>query len=341
MKIALIVNPLIPVPPEKYGGIERIVFMLTQQLQKRGHEVTLYANAHSQPGCKLIPYHESGVYSKIDFIRINALTAKIAFGGFDLVHTFGRMNNIALLMATRLPKIISYQLQPTLSQAKKAVKIAPTGSLHFTACSDFIANQIKDVATVTTIYNGVDLDDYEFAREVQPDAPLVFLGRIQHEKGTAVAIKIAQLTGNKLIIAGNIPAEELHQKYFTEQVEPHIDNDRIKYIGAVNDQQKNELLGKAKAFLMPILWDEPFGIVMAEALACGTPVIGFNRGSVPEVVTNGLNGYVCDIIDEIVTAVNNADKINRADCRRVAEQKFSAEILGAQYESLYRQILAK
>lgn len=341
MKIALIVNPLIPVPPEQYGGIERIVFMLIQELKKSGHDVALYANEHSQPGCKLIGYRESEHYGVKDLVKINKLTSKIAFQHFDLVHTFGRMSNIALLMLSSIPKIVSYQLPPTISQVKKAVSIAHKNSLRFTACSNYIARQISAFANVTTIYNGIDINDYEFNADVSDDAPLTFLGRIQQEKGTAIAIRVAKKTNQKLVIAGNIPNEPIHQQYFNEQVKPYIDGKQITYIGPVNNSQKNQLLRNSKAFLMPVTWDEPFGIVMAEALACGTPVIGFKRGAVPEVVTNGSNGFVCDTEADMITSINNISSISRATCRQVAEQKFSAGVLAKQYQDLYQQATGK
>ena len=341
MKIALIVNPLIPVPPDKYGGIERIVFMLIQYLKKNGHKVTLYANKHSQSGCNLVGYTESDKYGVQDFLKINLLTARIAFRGYGLVHTFGRMSNIALLMPAGLPKIVSYQLPPTLTQVQKAVQIARKNTLYFTACSNFIGDQIEPYGHVTTIYNGVDINDYDYNATVSTDAPLVFLGRIQQEKGTAIAIQVAKQAGKKLIIAGNIPNEALHQQYFEEQVKPYIDNQLISYIGPVNNHQKNDLLKNAAALLMPVTWDEPFGIVMAEALACGTPVIGFNRGAIPEVVSNGTNGFICSTLDEMVTAVKEIPALERHACRQIAEEKFSADILGAQYETLYRQIITK
>jgi glycosyltransferase involved in cell wall biosynthesis len=341
LKIALIVNPLIPVPPEQYGGIERIVFMLIQEHNKSGHDITLYAHENSQPGCKLIGYHESAHYGVKDFMKINKLTSKIAFQHFDVVHTFGRMSNIALLMLSRIPKIVSYQLPPTLSQVKKAVSIAPKNSVRFTACSNYIAGQISAFARVATIYNGVDINDYEFNAAVAGDAPLTFLGRIQQEKGTAIAIQLAKKTNQKLVIAGNVPNEPIHQQYFEEQVKPYIDGEQIKYIGPVNNGQKNQLLRNSKAFLMPVTWDEPFGIVMAEALACGTPVIGFKRGAVPEVVLNGSNGFVCDTEADMLTAINNIGRISRVTCRQVAEQKFSAGVLAKQYEELYQQATGK
>jgi glycosyltransferase involved in cell wall biosynthesis len=341
LKIAIIVNPLIPVPPEQYGGIERIVYMLIQELMKQGHDITLYAHPDSKPGCNLIPYQEGEHYSLKAAIRINRLTSKIAYRGFDLVHTFGRMSNITLLMLSKIPKVASYQLPPTLSQVKKAVKIARSNSLHFTACSNFIADQIGDYCDVTTIYNGVDATDYQFNDKVAPDAPFVFLGRIQKEKGTAIAIQLAKQTNSKLIIAGNIPAESIHQQYFNEEVKPYIDQDQIKYIGPVNNVQKNGLLRMAKALLMPVLWDEPFGIVMTEALACGTPVIGFNRGAVPEIVRHGQDGFVCDTMEDMIYSIEHINDINRHNCRKIVEDKFSSAVLAKQYEKLYKRLTSK
>lgn len=340
MKIAIIVNPLIPVPPEQYGGIERIVYILIQELKKSGHDITLYAHELSQPNCELVAYSESNNYSLKDLIKTNLLTSKTAFQNFDIVHTFGRMSNIGFLMLHKIPKIVSYQLPPTLSQIKKAKKIARRNTLHFTACSNFIARQIYTITNATTIYNGVDINDYHFNDKVPENAPLVFLGRIQQEKGTDIAIKIALKTNQKLIIAGNIPTEKAHQQYFNEQVSPFIDQDQIRYIGAVNDSEKNNLLRNARAMLMPVTWDEPFGIVMAEALACGTPVIGFNRGAIPEVITNGLNGFTGDTINDLIEAVSNINGIKRHNCRLIAEEKFSAAVLAKQYEQLYIQAIA-
>ena len=338
MKIAIIVNPLIPVPPEQYGGIERIVYMLITQLMSFGHDVTLFAHPDSKPGSGFVPYTENAAYGFRDLLKTNRLTSKIAFRNFDVVHTFGRMSNIAFLMLSKIPKVVSYQLPPTISQVRKAVKLARANSLYFTACSNFIADQIKAYCDVTTIYNGVDLSDYEVNEHVAADAPLVFLGRIQKEKGTAIAIEVAKKTGNKLIIAGNVPNEALHQRYFEEEVRPFIDQSQIMYIGPVNNSQKNELLRNCKAFLMPVLWDEPFGIVMTEALACGAPVIGFNRGAVPEVVSDGQNGFVCSDVEAMAEAVNKAGEINRAFCRKTVEDKFSAMVLARQYEKLYERI---
>ena len=341
MKIALIVNPILPVPPTNYGGIERIVYMLVVELVKKQHEVVLFANEHSDPGVELRAYSENVPYGFRDFLSINLFTAKTAFQGFDIVHTFGRMSNISLLMLSKIPKIVSYQLHPTVSQVKKAVRLARKNTLHFTACSNFIASQISSFCDVTTIYNGVDVDEYKYTDKVDEHAPLVFLGRIQEIKGTSLAIQVALESKRKIIIAGNIPEDEIHQRYFRERVAPFIDNDQVRYIGPVNNFQKNELLGSACALLMPVSWDEPFGIVMAEALACGTPVIGFKKGALPEIIQDGVNGYLADSTADMVKSVGKLSLIRRPNCRSTAEKKFSSSVLAEQYEALYYRIRAR
>jgi glycosyltransferase involved in cell wall biosynthesis len=201
-----------------------------------------------------------------------------------------------------------------------------------------MVKEFKDIAPTHAIHNGVRIEQFEFREQVAPEAPLVFLGRIEPIKGTHTAIQIAKATGRKLIIAGNRSNKPEMDRYFVEQVEPHL-SDRIRYIGAVNDIQKNELLGSAAAFLMPIDWDEPFGIVMAEALACGTPVIGAARGALPEIVDHGITGACCESVDEMIAAVHQVENFSRHACRQSVETRFAAPIIVDQYISLYESIL--
>ena len=199
---------------------------------------------------------------------------------------------------------------------------------------------IQDVKTLGrwfVVPNGVPLDVYDFAPRVDDDAPLVFLGRVEEIKGPHLAIAVAKATGRKLIIAGNIPPE--HQAWYDQVVAPQVDGVQIVNVGPVNDAQKNALLGSAAAFLMPILWEEPFGIVMAEALACGAPVLGFRRGAVPEVVEHGVTGFVVDRIGELIEAVGQISQIDRAACRARAERLYSGPAVARGYMRIYDQLL--
>lgn len=337
MKILLTCDPEIPVPPGLYGGIERIVEALVNAYVDDGHDVTLLANPSSKVPCKLAGWKGAKSQNQFDTLKNTIqLTSLVFKERFDIVHSFSRLAYMTAIMPFAVPKIMSYQREPSLQQVSKAVKLSKKGTMVFTGCSDYIANKLKSVAEAYTIYNFVPVEKYTFTPTAEDDAPLVFLGRIEDIKGTHTAIKVAQEAGKRLIIAGNIPAGK--QQYFDEKVKPHL-NEKITYIGLVDDKQKNELLGKALAFLMPIQWNEPFGIVMAEAMACGTPVIGFPYGAVPEVVENGMNGFVCNDANGMVQAIRKVQSISRKKVREIAEEKFSSTKVIRDYLKLYSKLL--
>jgi glycosyltransferase involved in cell wall biosynthesis len=334
MRVAITADPTIPVPPELYGGIERIIDMLVRGLLRRGHEVTLFAHEDSEVPCRLVPYRGTDAQSVVDTFRNTLTVSRLAVARPDVIHSFGRLAYLAPVLPLKIPKIMSYQRDPTPTRVRFAMGMARNGSLIFTGCSDHITETLRRHAPAHTVYNGVPLDKYEFQASVAEDAPLVFLGRIAPIKGTHTAVEVARRAGRRLVIAGNVPDDQ--QAFFREHVEPHL-GDRIQYVGPVDDEEKSDLLGRAAAFLMPIEWEEPFGIVMAEALACGTPVIGTRRGAVPEVVTHGSTGFVCDTVDDMVTAVQNIGQLSRSTCRERCEQCFSGRAIVDDYEALYRQ----
>jgi len=337
LKIAITADPEIPVPPVHYGGIERIIALLIDGYVKMGHEVTLFAHKDSITAATLISYQGKTSHRFLDILKNAVLINRHLFTNkYDIIHSFGRLLYIIPQLPRPIPKLMSYQREPTLSQIKKAVKISLNRTLSFTGCSAYISQQILPFAPSYPIFNGVNLQIYDFKPEIDADGPLVFLGRIEPIKGTHIAIDVALATGKQLIIAGNIPSE--YQNYFDTEIKPKL-SEQIVYVGPVNDEQKNILLGQACAFLMPIEWDEPFGIVMVEAMACGTPVIAFNRGSVPEVVINGQNGYRCNTVDEMISCVKKADQIDRNNVRRDVERRFSATVIVNQYLTLYKKLI--
>ena len=339
MKILITVDPEIPLPPTNYGGIERIVEMMIHQFLSKGHDVTLCANRASKVPCILVGWSGDKSQGKWDVLKNTAqLTRLVLVNHFDVIHSFSRLAYMVALMPTSIPKIMSYQREPTLSQVKKAMLLSKKNSLVFTGCSNYISNQIASVATARTIYNCAPIKNYQLIDRVAADAPLIFLGRIEPIKGTHIAVHVALKSGRRLIIAGNIPNG--YETYFEEKIKPFL-SDRIQYVGPVNDVQKNELLGKSLALLMPILWNEPFGIVMAEAMACGTPVLGFNRGSVPEVVEIGRNGFISSNLDEMIKQVALCTELNRGTIRKIAENRFSDDIISNAYLSLYCQMILK
>lgn len=334
MEITVTADPTLPVPPRLYGGIERIIYMLVEGLTERGHDVTLFAHEDSEVPCRLVPYGGTDPQAMIDTVRNTLSVSRLVADRPDVLHSFGRLAYLTPLLPLRFPKIMTYQREPTLGRVQTAVRLSQKRTLAFTGCSDHIAEQIRPHAPAYTVYNGVPLDTYTFQPGVEVNAPLVFLGRIARIKGTHTAVEVARRSGRPLVIAGNVPDDQ--QDFFREQIEPHLDKKHIQYVGPVDDEQKNVLLGRAAAFLMPIEWEEPFGIVMAEAMACGTPVIGTRRGSVPEVVEHEKTGFVCGSTDEMVEAVGRIDAIDRADCRSRCEEMFSQTEVVDAYERLYR-----
>lgn len=340
MKIAVTADPELPVPPRLYGGIERIVDLLVRGLVARGHDVTLFAHPESASAGRLIPWPGRVCGSLADTGKNTVhLTKHIAVGRFDIVHSFSRVAYMMPILPMPIPKLMTYQRPISLRSVRLGHALS-RGSLEFCAISRrMIDGDVGRIGRWHVVYNGVSMDTYNFVPAVPSDAPLAFLGRIEPIKGPHLAIELAKRAGASLVIAGNIPDE--HQSFFAREIEPHIDANRVRYIGPVDDRQKSALLGSARALLMPILWEEPFGIVMAEALACGTPVLGFDRGAVAEVVEDGVTGVVRGDLTELVVATDRLMEIDRRACRARAERLFSGDALVDGYMALYQQMRGK
>ena len=340
MQIVITADAEIPVPPRYYGGIERIIEMLVLGLLARGHAVTLFGHPDSTVPCDVVPWADTG-RSRRALLRNTAQLFRWirSHNAGDLViHSFSRLAYLAPLLPLRLPKIQTYQRHVTPRSARWGHWLG-RDTLTFTAISKSCARYGQLPGRWVTIYNGVCVDRYRLTESVSDDAPLMFLGRLERIKGPQHAIAVAQMTGRSLVLAGTVPAAGDERIFCEREVLAQCDGRRIRYVGPVDDAAKNELLGNAACLLFPIDWEEPFGIVMAEALACGTPVIAFGRGAVPEVIEDGVNGFVCRDVTEMAHAVQRLREIKRSTCRRVAEQRFSADILVGQYEALYRAVL--
>jgi len=336
--IAITVDPEIPVPPLYYGGIERVVDLLVHGLVDRGHKVVLFAHPESSVPCHLEPYPSTKSRGSGDLFR-NALhvSRRILDCKPDVVHSFGRLAYLTPMLLRAVPKVMTYQRIITPRSVQLGEALAGK-SLHFTACSQDLMKAYAGKSNWHVVYNAVSASAYVPSFTVPADAPLAFLGRVEEIKGPHLAIQAARQSGRRLIIAGNVPEEAKHKEFFNAFVRPYVDGKNIEYVGPVNDAQKNQLLAGAAALLMPILWDEPFGIVMAEALACGTPVIGFGRGAVPEIVREGVNGFVCDSVESMAAAIGRLGELDRRVSRRVFETKFSDTVMLDSYCSVYNQI---
>lgn len=344
MRIMLAADPEIEVPPKLYGGIERIIDGIARRLRTRGHQVCLVAKAGSDcPVDSFHPWPGAHSQSKADTLR-NMWTLAKAMRSFqpDVVHSFSRIAYLMPQLRGRVPLIMSYQRDPTMRTVGLAVKLSAPGVLTFTGCSDYIANLGRRAGgTWYGIPNFAEMDTLKFSPAVAPDAPLVFLSRVESIKGAHWAIEIARRTRLRLIIAGNHSDSGPEGDYWKNEIVPWIGRDGIEYVGAVNDAQKNQLLGQARAMVVPIRWNEPFGIVFAEALACGTPVISCPTGSLPEIVRQGVDGFLIRSVEEGCEAVARLGTIDRATCRHRAEENYAPDVVVDRYLKLYEGVRAR
>jgi glycosyltransferase involved in cell wall biosynthesis len=338
MKILLVMDPGILVPPKGYGGHERLVYMFAKEYQRQGHEVHLLVTKGSVvEGCTVHDFGKEGFPPKKWDARKAIPTAwKFLFkhrNTFDLVHNFGRLFYLLPILDHPIKKIMTYGREIS-SRNIKWINRLPNENLVFTGCSSSLIGRCSGEGRWETVYNAIDFSKYTLQSWVPENAPLMFLGRIEKVKGCHTAIQVAKAIGDELIIAGNISPLPEEQLYFKNEIEPYIDGKQIKYVGQVNDEEKNSYLGKAKALLFPIEWEEPFGMVMAEAMACGTPVIGFKRGSVPEVITDNVTGFAVNNIEEMKIAIKELPQIGRSNCRAHALARFDVEVIAKRYLSI-------
>lgn len=337
MRILLIMDPGIPVPPPLYGGHERLVYIFAGQYAKLGHEVSLLAGPNSTISGKAYSFGINNL-NRSKWQKLKELIYAWTFlfrkkNQFDLIHNFGRLAYLFPIINCRAKKIMTYG-RPVSQQGIKFINSLPNQNLIFTACSDYCVSTGNVAGLWKTVYNAIDFSIYQLNENVEKDAPFMFLGRLDKIKGLQTAIEVALKTGCKLWIGGNIPDTPDNYSYFKEVLEPKFDGKQIIYLGALNDEQKNNYLGKTKALLFPIEWDEPFGMVMVEAMACGTPVIGFNRGSVPEVIQEGVTGFIVTNKNEMIDAISKVDSIDRSICRSTALKRFDVPVVTNDYLTL-------
>ena len=340
LRILLLMDPLIPVPPILYGGYERVIADLAAGLTARGHDVTLWAAPGSRVPGTVEPFGREGEWSRWSNVRNTLVVTGRLYASpkrFDLVHNFGRLAYLSAILGWDLPKVQTYMRSVNPANMRK-VRMLGARRLSFTA----VSRAVRDTGAPGggewhVIYNCASPAIYRCHPDTDAAAAsLVFLGRLDRCKGAHTAIAVAKRLGRPLIIAGNISTLPHERAYFEQEIQPHIDHQLVQYVGAVNDTQKNELLGNAAALLMPIEWEEPFPVVLPESLLCGTPVIAFRRGGVPEGIAHGCTGFLCDTVEDMVQAVADLPRLNRRDCRAEAERRFGINAIVSEYERLYR-----
>lgn len=333
MKIAVLSPVAWRTPPRHYGPWEQMASNLCEGLISNGLDVTLFATGDSITAGVLDAVIERGYEEDrsldakvVECLHICNLMEKAS--QFDLIHNHYDFLPLSYSALTKTPFI-------TTIHGFSSEKILPVyqkynAGSHYVSISD--ANRHPTLQYLATVYNGLDVSNFSF--NAIPEDYLLFFGRIHPDKGTAEAIQIAIQSKRRLIIAGIIQ----DQDYYRERVLPYLD-DNIVYVGSAGPEERNELLSKASALLHPINFEEPFGLSVAEAMLCGTPVIAFNRGSMPELINHEKTGFLVNTIDGAVDAVAHINEIDRAICRSVAEAKFSKEKMVEDYIRLYHQIL--
>jgi glycosyltransferase involved in cell wall biosynthesis len=343
MKIAQIAPLWERVPPPAYGGTELIVSLLTDELVRRGHEVTLFASGDSQTLARLesccpkalralgMSLEEIIVEQTLQLERVFTKASE-----FDLIHShldqiiFPYVDLVKTPTLHTIHNSILPHTEPLWRDARHQ---------NFISISNSQRRKDLQLNYVATVYNGINPSIYPF--QPQPDDPpyLAFLGRMSPEKGPHLAIEIAKRTGYNLKMAGKI--DPVDREFFEEQIKPLIDGQQIQFLGEANHQQKCPLLGGAVATLFPITWQEPFGLVMIESMAVGTPVIAIALGSTPEVIEDGQTGFLCHTVEECIAALNRLGEIDRHSCRDRVVTKFSVKRMVDDYEAVYQKLLAK
>lgn len=339
MKILLISPPWISVPPKGYGGIEWVVSLLSDELAKRGHDVTLFATGDSETKAKLKYAFEAGQTSKLgtlnatmyDSIQVSE-AFKIA-DEFEIVHD--NSGFLAVAFSHKVKRPILHTLHGPFTSDTKLFYAHFKDAVYYNAISEYQRNSLPILNYVDTIYNAIDVHNYPYSEEKEDY--LIMVSRVCPIKGTHLAIRVAKELGERLILIGKVDLKDMD--YFNEMVKPQVDGKQIVFTGEIDEDEKRRLLKHAKCFIFPIQWAEPFGLVMAEAMACGTPVVAIRNGASPEVVKDGKTGFIVDTVEEMVDAVKNIGRINPRACREHVLANFSPEVMADNYEKNYRKIL--
>jgi glycosyltransferase involved in cell wall biosynthesis len=332
-------DPGILVPPKGYGGHERLVYMFAKEYVRLGHEVHLLVTKGSKvEGCTVHGYGIKGFPPK----KINALLSIpkawwflfINRNKFDLIHNFGRLAYLLPVLSHRIRKIMTYGRIIDKKNILRVNKL-PNKNLIFTAPSDWCVSTGNVSGVWNRVYNAIDFSKYSLVKKLPDDAPFIFLSRLERLKGAHEAIKISLETGNRLILAGNISGLPEEKEYFKTEIEPFIDGEKIKYVGTLDDEGKNKYLGLSKAMLFPARTQEAFGMVMVEAMACGTPVIAFGNAAIPEIIEHGVTGFVVSDYNGMKEMTNNLSVFDRSLVKEYAQNSFDVRKIAQQYLKLH------
>ncbi|MFW6359950.1 MAG: glycosyltransferase family 4 protein [Chroococcales cyanobacterium] len=341
MRIAQVAALAERVPPPAYGGIELVVSFLTDELVNRGHDVTLFASGDSETiaTLKSIISHPTRTNDDVEnpivyeLIQLNEVCKQAK--DFDIIHFHNEV--LAPPFANLIPTPAVHTLHGYLYPDDREL-YKHFSQQGYISISNAQREYCPELNYIRTVYNAIDINDHPFVSSPATDPPyLAFLGRGAPEKGLHSAIAIAQKTGYHLKIAAKIDSE--NEAYFEEKIKPHLDQENIEFLGEIPSEEKGEFLGKAIATLFPITWAEPFGLVMIESMAAGTPVIAIDKGSVSEIVEDGKTGFICSNVEEMIDAIAKIEQCDRHYCRQYIQDFFSVKKMVDGYEKAYSQLL--
>ena len=348
MRIAQVAPPLERVPPAGYGGTERVIHTLTEELVRRGHDVTLFASGDSETSARLVPTFDEAVWHQRPPFDDEVPSWTVVLGKvqrqldeFDIVHSHLDFFGLPLSRQALVPVVTTLHGRLDIRELQSV--FAEFLDAPLVSISNAQRRPIAWANFVATVHHGIDLSQFTF--NPRPEGYLAFLGRISPEKGLDTAIRLARRLGMPLKVAARIPQPYMRSKWaptdwhhWRAHIQPLLDSD-IEIIGEVGGADKDAFLRNASALLFPIDWPEPFGLVMVEALACGTPVLALNRGSVPELIEDGQTGFVRDTDDELADAATRLAEIDRARCRAEAVRRFSPAAMAQAYELVYEYVV--
>lgn len=340
MRIAQLAPLVESVPPKLYGGTERVVAWLVDELVELGHDVTLFASGDSRTKGELHPVWPQALRLGRKGVDANAASGLLLEAiakrarEFDVIHAHIDWLHLPLLSRLGVPFLTTLHGRLDLPGLSEALNALPAS--NFVSISNHQRLPLAEANWIGTVQHGLPLD--LFCPSFEKGCYLAFLGRLTAEKGPEAAIRIARAAGKPLRIAAKIPRAET--SYFRKHLEPHVDGTNVQLVGEVDESRKQPFLAGAAALLFPIDWPEPFGLVMIEAMACGTPVIAYGSGSVPEVVENGVTGFIVENEEQAVAAVNRLDELDRRTIRARFEARFSASRMAREYENQYHKLIA-
>lgn len=343
MRLGMVAPVWVAVPPEGYGGIELVVSLLTEELVQRGHDVTLFASGGSRTKARLVSAFDVPPTDRLWEVEPDATHVGTAFGhaaaaydedaGFDLIHD--HTDYLGTAFAATLPTPVVHTVHFPLDEPRRSFLGRFADDVYLAAISEYQRTECPELPWVGMVHNAVDVEAFE-VREDKDDFVLC-IGRICERKGQDLAIEVARRAEVPLVLAGRVHPKEA--EFFTERVLPHLDGERVRFVGEVSNETKRDLMARARALLLPIREPEPFGLVMVEAMASGTPVVAEPLGAAPEVITDGETGFLAAGVDAMAEAIGRVAELSSQRCRERAEARFAPGALADGYEALYRDVL--